>query len=213
MPSTCKGVTLALLILSSQPAGAIEIPEGYREMTNEFDIVERPEPGRFSVCHRHGCTGVTTVNLDAEAWQNIAQIFAVRAPSAAIERARIAQAIAHLERIVGPLSGTANDRGGNLQGMWNHGYQMDCIDESTNTTTYLTLLQQADLLAWHRVEERSTRGFIIFGWPHTTAVISEIDSEKRWVVDSWFHDNGTSPEILPLAEWKKGWSPEGFTSF
>lgn len=213
MTSTSRGIALALWMFGSELVGAIDLPKGYREMTIEFDIVERPEPASFSVCYRHGCTGVTTINLGPGAWQKIVQIFAAPAASAATERARIAQAVALLERLVGPLSGTANDRGGNLAGMWHGGNQMDCIDESTNTTTYLTLLQQAGLLAWHRVEGRSTRGFIIFGWPHTTAVISEIRSEKRWVVDSWFHDNGTPPEIVPLDEWKAGWSPEGFAGF
>jgi hypothetical protein len=213
MPSTFRGVAIAALIFGSGLAGGIEVPEGYREMTREFDIVEHPGPAKFSVCYRHGCAGVTTISLDAGDWQEIVQIFAKPAPSAAAERARIAQAVASLEQLVGPLSGTADDRGGNLAGMWAGGNQMDCIDESTNTTTYLTLLQQAGLLTWHRVEGRSTRGFIIFGWPHTTAVVSEIDSEKRWVVDSWFHDNGTPPEILPLVEWKAGWSPEGFAGF
>ena len=46
--------------------------------------------------------------------------------------------------------------------------QMDCIDESTNSTTYLRILAGAGLLRWHRVEARVTRGFFIFGWPHTT---------------------------------------------
>ncbi len=51
---------------------------------------------------------------------------------------------------------------------------MDCIDESINTTLYLTMFQKFGLLREHQVEDRATRGWFIGGWPHTTAVISEI---------------------------------------
>mgnify|MGYP006950043666 CR=1 FL=1 len=54
-------------------------------------------------------------------------------------------------------------------------------------------------------------GFIIFGWPHTTAVVEEVASGERWAVDSWFHDNGVAPEILELPRWKAGWSPDDFS--
>jgi hypothetical protein len=88
---------------------------------------------------------------------------------------------------------------------------MDCVDESTNTTTYLRMMQLDGLLHWHKVEDRKTRGFLIFGgWPHTTAVISEKQGKKKWAVDSWFYDNGVPPAILPLKKWSDGWKPPGF---
>lgn len=55
--------------------------------------------------------------------------------------------------------------------------------------------------------ELLTRGFILLGWPHTTAVISETVSGRRFAVDSWFHDNGQPPEIVALDIWRWGWSP------
>ncbi|MCP3866933.1 MAG: hypothetical protein GY703_02315 [Gammaproteobacteria bacterium] len=85
---------------------------------------------------------------------------------------------------------------------------MDCIDESTNTTNYLAMMQKDRLLKWHRLEDRSTRGFFIFGMPHTTAVINDRSTGLMWAVDSWFHDNGVPPEILPLDQWRGGWEPE-----
>jgi hypothetical protein len=63
------------------------------------------------------------------------------------------------------------------------------------------------LLRHHHVADRATRGWFIFGFPHTTAVIHEDARNAEWAVDSWFLDNGEPPFILPLDVWKKGWRP------
>ena len=169
------------------------------------DIVTQPAPENFSVCHGGTCSIVSQVSLDEAQWRRIAAVFPAPARSAEEERTRIAQAIARFETIVGAITDTADDRAENQSGA-NWWSQMDCIDESTNSTTYLRLLAQADLLAWHRVEARVTRGYFLFGWPHTTAVLSE-PSGARWTVDSWFHENGRPPEIVPLELWQSGWRP------
>jgi hypothetical protein len=85
---------------------------------------------------------------------------------------------------------------------------MDCIDESINTTTYLRMLEREQLLRWHTVEDRATRGWFIRGWPHTTAVIRDRKTGELYAVDSWFEDNGEPPHIVPLDKWKGGWDPE-----
>lgn len=171
------------------------------------DIVAEPTPGNFSVCHAGTCTIVSQVSLDDGQWQQIAAVFPVPARDAQEERARIAEAIARFETVVGPIADTSDDRAGNQRGnqWWS---QMDCIDESTNSTTYLRILARMGLLRWHRVEARVTRGYFLFGWPHTTAVVSELGTGAKWAVDSWFHENGRPPEIVPLELWKTGWRPE-----
>jgi hypothetical protein len=133
-------------------------------------------------------------------------VFASSAGDAQEERARIAEAIGRFETVVGAITDTSDDRAENQLGKsWSS--QMDCIDESTNTTTYLRILARQGLLRFHRVEDRVTRGFFIFGWPHTTAVVSEVKTGTRWVVDSWFFENGKPPVIVPLELWKTGWRP------
>lgn len=47
----------------------------------------------------------------------------------------------------------------------------------------------------------------LFGWPHTTAMVSETRGGARWAVDSWFRENGKPPEIVPLEVWRRGWRP------
>ncbi|MFM1891730.1 MAG: hypothetical protein RLZ44_807 [Pseudomonadota bacterium] len=195
-------------------AGCAATPhEAYHQMALQQGMIATPTPAQFSVCHQHTCAAVDRVGLSASDWLAVRRIFAPAAADAAAERAQIAAAVAQLERLIAPQIGAENDRGGNLAGVGAGGSQLDCVDESTNTTTYLTLLEQDGLLRWHSVVPRATRNFVIFGWPHTTAVIREHGSEERWAVDSWFHDNGAPPEIVPLAQWRDGWSPPGFRGF
>ena len=85
--------------------------------------------------------------------------------------------------------------------------EMDCIDESTNTTIYLTLFKRQGLLHHHEIMDRSTRGWFLFGMPHTTAVVNERANDSLWAVDSWFLDNGEPPFIVPLRTWRRGWKP------
>jgi hypothetical protein len=165
------------------------------------DIITDPTPARFSVCSEHTCQRVTVVGLQPEQWQRERRLFLPPPLDAVQERERIAQAIALMEAMVGPLTGTEHDKGRNFQGVAVAG-QMDCIDESTNTTTYLTMLLKDGLLKWHSVEDRATRGFFIFGWPHTTAVIREAGSDALFAVDSWFLDNGQPPYIQKLEDWR-----------
>ena len=173
------------------------------------DIVTDPAPERFSVCHGGTCAIISQVELDESQWAEIAAVFASSAGSAQEERARIAEAIGRFETVVGAITDTSDDRPGNQivkgKGWWT---QMDCIDESTNTTTYLRMLVKAGFVRWHRVENRVTRGWFLRGWPHTTAVVSEVKTGVRWAVDSWFFENGRPPVIVPLELWKTGWRPE-----
>ncbi len=169
------------------------------------DIITDPDPAHFNICYDYGCASLAWVKLSEDQWQQVSAVFAPPAATPAVERERIRRAIALLESIAGPMTGTAHDKGGTFAGFGQTG-QMDCIDESTNTTIYLTMLQKYGLLRWHNVGDRSTR-WLLFRWPHTTAVIEERASGREWAVDSWFLDNGEPPFVLPLETWKDGWIP------
>jgi hypothetical protein len=171
------------------------------------DIITEPTPNHFSLCHEHQCAALETLSLAAREWASIKQVFRRRPETPEAERKAIGQAIARLETISGKRTGTGNDKGGDLEGLGQPG-QMDCIDESINTTTYLRILERERLLRWHTVEDRATRGWFIRGWPHTTAVIRDRQSGEFHAVDSWFRDNGQPPYILPLKQWKDGWDPD-----
>lgn len=166
-----------------------------------------PTPKRYSVCYDHSCTTIVTDSLSPEEWARVTQPLQDPAPGATDERLAIARSIALFEDIIGRHTGTYRDKGRNWSGFGQPG-QMDCIDESTNTTTYLRLLEGAGLLRHHRVVERATRFGLFVGIPHTTAVIQEIEGGDRYAIDSWFLDNGQPPYIARLEAWRAGGSPE-----
>jgi hypothetical protein len=170
------------------------------------EVILAATPEHFSVCHGYSCRDIDTLALDPAQLKTLTALFDKPPPDAAAERKRLATAIASMERWVGPRTGTDHDLGGTFPGFGKPG-QMDCIDESTNTTTYLTLFASRGWLRFHRVAARMTRGFLPLAWPHTTAVIIETATGQRYAVDSWFLDNGQPPFILPLEIWQAGWKP------
>lgn len=176
----------------------------HAEVLPRDDIVTAPTPQRFSVCHGNGCRELAVLGLTDAQWADIKALFTPPPRDAAEERARLRPAVALFERYAGAATGTWHDRGGTFNGGPG---QMDCIDESINTTGYLTLLHAQGLMRFHAIADRATRGWFIFGWPHTTAVIRDTADGGEWVVDGWFLDNGEPPFVLPLTTWKAGWRP------
>jgi hypothetical protein len=68
--------------------------------------------------------------------------------------------------------------------------QEDCVDESTNTTSYLVVLQTNGLLRYHTVEGPLGEDNMLYGtligrpvkyWPHYTAIIRETKTSQRFV--------------------------------
>lgn len=170
------------------------------------DIITEPTWQRFSVCYDNGCRSLAEVSFSEAQSQEVESTLHPAAASAAEEREQLRDAIALMEQLVGRATGTSADKGRTFN--FSADGQMDCVDESTNTALYLTMFQRYKLLRHHRVVDRATRGWFVFGWPHVTAVIREIATSARWAVDSWFLDNGQPPYVLPLEIWKAGWEPE-----
>lgn len=175
--------------------------------TEPAPLIESPVPGAFSVCYNHGCSRAADTGLTPGEWARVTQIFDRPALDPREERRRLARAVALMETLVGARVGTAGDRGGNLKGVFAFSPQQDCIDESTNSSTYLRLMEDAGVLRWHQVEKIRTRGFLIFGFPHNTAVVRDLTTGREYAVDSWFFDNGVEPAVLPLEVWSRGWDP------
>mgnify|MGYP001556054813 CR=1 FL=1 len=171
------------------------------------NIINEPTPSRYSICYNHSCATVVTDSLNDAEWREVTAPLRTPASTAAGERAAIARSMAIFETVIGGHTGTSLDKGRNLAGFGLPG-QLDCIDESTNTTTYLRLLEQGGLLRHHRVGERATRFGLFVGMPHSTAVIEESGSGIRYVVDSWFYDNGLPPHIVRLEDWRAGLDPD-----
>ena len=165
---------------------------------------------RIEVCFQHACARQAAVDLEAALLESIARQF-TESTNAVQERAAISSSVAALEQVVGRDTGTDRDLGGTFAGAFRPG-QMDCIDESTNTTRYLQLFAEHGWLRWHSVGRPATRLPLPVGWwPHTTAVIRERASGDEFAVDSWFEPNGRPPHIVDLPRWRRGWKPQAQT--
>jgi hypothetical protein len=195
---------LVLAACGGSPGG------GYDKMMAEREVVGASLES-FTICHGHACRLRSRVGLTALEWDPVADLFAEAAPDARIERGRVAMAVGMLEGAVGRKAGTSGDRGGTFNAMSGND-QFDCVDETTNTSVYLTLLARAGFLKWHKLQGWAGRGAMIDGsWPHQTAVIEEIATGRNYAVDSWFEDNGRAAHVVPLDEWRGGWAPPGFS--
>jgi hypothetical protein len=181
------GALLVIALLAAASARAEEVP----------------------VCFNYGCKDVATVSFGLSELGEIKRLFA-EAASPQAEREAIARAMGTLYFHAALQTPTWRDRGGNIDDDELDG-RMDCIDHSTNTTSYLALLQRTGLLRFHVVTGRVQRGrFLAIHWG---AGIAEKATEARWIVDTWFLDPGSPATIYPLDEWLEGARPPGTELF
>ncbi len=160
----------------------------------------------LNVCVNNGCDERETVALTPEQVANIKDLFSVPATDPASERKLISRAISKLEVYTGEITGTDNDRAGTWGNFWKPG-QLDCISESTNTTTYIEAMSASGLLKWYKAVETEWRSeWLLYG--HLTAVIEDQSSGRRYAVDSWVEDNGGPPLIQTLEDWQDKKPPQ-----
>jgi hypothetical protein len=200
----CRIVILAASALALMACATPH--EGARRYLAQYDIID-PNPSNFKVCYSYSCQQSVQVQLSAGQWERVRTVFAPTPSDAAAERECIAQAIGELESMVGPLSGTAGDIGETFQGAFLKN-QMDCEDEAVNTLTYLTMMEHDGLITYHDIFTPTARGFVLMGWPHVANVLVDKQTGEKFVVDSWFEDNGHPAYIVPYKKWKSGWRPK-----
>ncbi|MDQ0315828.1 hypothetical protein [Amorphus orientalis] len=192
------GVLMAVSVL----AGCMQQQVGQPSMWYAANQAVPPTATKLVVCHGFGCARRTSVSLSPKNLEKLRAILVRGRSSPEAERRAIGKAVAWMERTVAPTVGSEGDIGG--LDIWNSGVagQMDCIDESTNTTSYLLLAEKRGFLKHHTVQRPVARGFFLDGrYPHATAVISEAETGERFAVDSWRKANGELPIIMPLQTW------------
>ena len=155
---------------------------------------------KVNVCYDFNCKTRQVIHLTPAEWRSVVDWFQPAAPDAAVERQQIRQAIGWMEVVVGRHTPTHRDKGLNLEKRPEFPGQLDCIDESLNTTGYLIAFQQHGHLHWHRVVDRAYRRGGFDG--HWAAQIEEVPSGERFVIDSWFQDNGMLPFVAVSTEWQ-----------
>jgi hypothetical protein len=189
-------VTLGLTSLGGCTYEQEGPPEAHFE---KFDA-KPPKLDTVSVCHAYGCKEQTPF---AFSQADIAEISAVMArvprnDSPPEERRAIAYSIAWMERRVAPAVGTATDRPSMDFGGSGDPTQQDCVDEATNTTSYLLLIERHGLLHHHAVERPFAKDSLTH-WTHWAAVIRETDNGERFAIDSSAGANGENPTVQAAA--------------
>ncbi|MDR2113494.1 MAG: hypothetical protein LBQ62_10425 [Candidatus Accumulibacter sp.] len=176
---------------------------------------EASEP--VSVCFNYGCLTQAEVIFSHAQLEELRPLLS-RARTPAEEREAIGEAVGRLLEWAGRQSPIGADRGGNYPDGAIYG-RMDCIDHALTTTRLLRLLERRALLRFHRVLEPALRLRLVL-FQHYSALIEEIPDDDakrnegdggapaRFVVDSWFFDNGHPAAVMPLDVWLSGENPD-----
>ncbi|HKX07072.1 MAG TPA: hypothetical protein VJN67_02715 [Stellaceae bacterium] len=159
-----------------------------------------PVPGNFFACYGYGCKYRARIELTDEEWQEVRAKFDPPPEDAATERQQIGEAVAQLERFFGQRTGTlVHQEDSRLN--FGDPTQLDCVDNSVNTWTYLTMLAHDGLLRHHKVAGLAHRGTLLTLDFSNTAVIVQKDNGEAFVVDPWLGDAGQPPPIFTLDLW------------
>lgn len=170
-----------------------------------------PEGNRVTVCHAYTCKEQTPYTFNKA---QIAEIKALmkkikRSDTPFEERRAVAYAISYMEVKVGKKLGIKDVAGMQFTASGDPS-QQDCVDEATNTTSYLLVLQSNGLLKHHTVsgtmsKENLAKGFATLNpvkyWPHWTAVLTEKETGQKYAIDSWLFPNGENPAVVKVEDW------------
>ena len=167
-------------------------------------VAQSLSPIKIRYCHGYGCKMRSPVMFSRADLLSLKRILESGRRSPEAERAAISRADQWYERKAGAATDTSSDGVKGEFGVYTPLTQLDCIDESVNTTTLLKLLEGQGWLRHHRVGRTASRGLLFDGrYPHNTATIIETAGGRHWVVDSWVRANAQPPDIMPLDVWKK----------
>jgi hypothetical protein len=165
-----------------------------------------PTPASFKACYGNSCRLHSRVTLVPDQWQQVRAVFEPAPADALAERQAVARAIGVLERFTGEQTGTSEDAPG-MGVHLNPDGQLDCIDESTNSTSYLRMMAKDGLIRFHTIGFPAHR-FVISAWgPSNTATMTDTATHKRYAVESYFRENGQPAYVMPLDIWTEGWTP------
>jgi hypothetical protein len=183
----------SLIVVAAAAGGCTSVSSNYN------DDIANVSTGRLTVCHGFDCRNQTALSFSADEERHLRALFAANA-NAAAERDAIRKAVQVFENAATARLGVADKPKSDLSQTGQHG-QMDCIDESTNTHTFLRYLASNGLLKHHTVQANVTRGVIFDGrYFHATAVVRD-EGGQRWAVDSWYEPAGGPPDVMRLEKW------------
>ena len=202
MPTSWRASLYIVLLwgLLSGTSGCVYYQEGPPEAHFKEFSAKPPTLDTVSVCHAYGCKAQTLFTFSQADLEEIALVMAhvKRDDSPSEERRAIAYAIAWMERRVAPSIGTATDRPSmDFSGSGDKS-QQDCVDEATNTTSYLLVLQRHGLIHHHSMERPFAKDSVS-QWTHWAALVKDKESGISFAIDSSSGSNGENPTVQAAA--------------
>ena len=157
---------------------------------------------KISVCSGYGCILKGQFAFSVQEISSLKNIMEPGHKSPEAERQAVATAISEMEKMARTHLRYKPDVEFSYQKYAGKRGQMDCVDESLNTTGYLQYLYAAGLLKHHKpLRTYAARGLIIDGrYPHKSARMRD-SSGTDWAVDSWKGRDGARPEVMLLSKW------------
>lgn len=200
MKATLPLISAAFLLVLSSPAPASQAALRWFKTQGYVG----PQDTRIIACHGYGCARRQVVSVDGAWLSRASALLKAGRASPAAERSALAQVVSSYTAYLATSIGGRPDIPGSPARMSGVHGQMDCLDETANTTSLLLVLEEKGLLSHHQVEQPESRGFFLDGrYPHYSAVITEKGSGQEWAVDPWRRAPGQRPEILPLNQWRQ----------
>lgn len=194
---------LLLLLLGCALAvlgGCVYKQQGPPEVHFKEFSAKPPQGDTVTVCHAYGCKSQTPFTFSQSDLGAISTLMqrVRRADSPREERRAIAYAIGWMERRVAPAVGTARDRPSMDFAGSGDTNQQDCVDEATNTTSYLLVLSRHGLIQHHSVQPPFAKDDFS-RWTHWAALIKEKKSGLSFAIDSSGSANGENPTVQSAA--------------
>jgi hypothetical protein len=212
------GLGLALLLVLP-PASLLAFPTSTVERDSPSSTEPQPpvyyinDDGSvvLQLCYNWSCATRKTVYFTQRDMASVREQMAMCSRNTTHERLqRIRIGIWQMETLAEKhLPVLANDEGENEKDRGLTG-RTDCVDNSTNTRTYLHILMDlGEVDGWSMASPEIRNRFDV-NTVHWTAVIRDETDGQPWSIDSWFRPNGHLPFVMPLSGWKQehpGWQP------
>ncbi len=183
------------------------------------ESVQRPLPPDYRinpdqsidvrVCFNWSCSRTKTLSFSTEDVSEVKGQMAYCAGDSLHERLqRIRIGIWQMELLAQKyLPVLTNDRAINDQDKDVEG-RTDCVDNASNTTTFLHILDDLKVLPSWSVAPPKVRKLLYLTRVHWTAVVVDEKTGGLWSIDSWLRRHGHLPFVMPLDDWveeKRPW--------
>lgn len=157
------------------------------------------------ICYNYGCASQAVAEVSEARLKSLRDSLLL-AVSPEQERGLLSRAMGSLYGWAGEQTPIHVDKGGNFADEGAPG-SMDCIDHSQTSERFLQMLERRGMLRYHRVVGRIKR-MRYFVVEHNAVEIEELSATApRYVVDSWYVDNGRPAVVLPRESWMSGEEP------